>query len=79
MLSTRFKTLAKQHGLPNGFSFHSLRHTHATLLLSAGVPVATVSKRLGHKNPGITYKTYAHALDADDATAIAALTGVLGG
>ena len=78
LLSTRFAALAKRHGLPTGFRFHTLRHSHASLLLSAGVPVATVSKRLGHKNPGITYKTYAHALDADDDAAVAVMTGVLG-
>ena len=79
LLSTRFSTLASRYGLPKGFRFHTLRHTHATLLLSSGVPVATVSKRLGHKNPGVTYATYAHALDNDDDSAINVMAGVLGG
>jgi hypothetical protein len=30
--------------------FHALRHTHTSLLLAAGVPVLTVSRRLGHAN-----------------------------
>jgi integrase len=79
LLSTRFGALARRYGLPNGFRFHTLRHTHATLLLSSGVPVAAVSKRLGHKHPGITYKTYAHALDQDDDAAVNVMAGVLGG
>ncbi len=42
---------------------HDLRHTHATLLLEAGVPVHVVSARLGHADPSITLKVYAHVLD----------------
>lgn len=40
--------------------FHDLRHTHATLLLEAGVPIKTVSDRLGHANIGITADVYQH-------------------
>ena len=42
--------------------FHSLRHTHASILLSQGVQVMSVSKRLGHSSPIITMKTYAHII-----------------
>lgn len=42
--------------------FHSLRHTHASILLSQGVQVISVSKRLGHSSPIITMKTYAHII-----------------
>jgi integrase len=41
---------------------HDLRHTHATLLLLAGVPVHVVSERLGHASPVITLSVYAHVL-----------------
>jgi integrase len=44
------------------FDVHDLRHTHATHLLVDGWPVPTVSRRLGHANPGITMRIYAHAL-----------------
>ena len=44
------------------FDIHDLRHTHATHLLQDGWPVAIVSRRLGHANPAITLKLYAHAL-----------------
>ncbi|MDP1948706.1 MAG: tyrosine-type recombinase/integrase [Nitrospirota bacterium] len=43
-------------------TFHGLRHTCATLLLQAGVPVKVVSERLGHKRIEITLNVYAHAL-----------------
>ena len=44
-------------------TFHALRHTHASILLSKGVQLLTVSKRLGHADPNITLQTYAHILD----------------
>jgi integrase len=39
---------------------HALRHTHATLLLEAGVPAHVVAERLGHKDVTTTFKVYAH-------------------
>jgi integrase len=41
---------------------HDLRHTHATLLLTAREPVQVVSQRLGHASPVITMTVYAHVL-----------------
>ena len=49
---------------------HDLRHTHATLLLEAGVPVKVVSERLGHANIQLTLDTYAHVLPAMDEDAV---------
>ena len=43
-------------------TFHGVRHTHASQLLRDGVPVPTVSARLGHANPSITLGIYAHLL-----------------
>jgi integrase len=43
-------------------SLHDLRHTHATLLLKAGVPVKVVSERLGHANAAFTMTVYQHVL-----------------
>lgn len=78
-LSERFSALAQRLGMPDGCTFHWLRHSHATILLSSGVPVAAVSKRLGHKDPSITYRVYAHALDGDDDAAAQAMSAALGG
>ena len=36
------------------FDFHSLRHTHATMLFQAGIPLPAIQKRLGHANLNIT-------------------------
>jgi integrase len=41
---------------------HDLRHLHATTLLLAGVPVHVVANRLGHADPSITLRVYAHVL-----------------
>ncbi|MCZ7545010.1 MAG: site-specific integrase [Anaerolineae bacterium] len=56
---------------------HGLRHLHASLLLSEGVPVTAVSARLGHANPGITMRVYAHALKGQDSIAAKAIDRVL--
>jgi integrase len=48
---------------------HDLRHWHASMLLDAGVPVTTVSKRLGHASTKMTLDTYAHGLEASDVQA----------
>jgi len=47
-------------------SLHTLRHTHASNLLSNGVPLPAVSARLGHSDPNVTARIYSHALPADD-------------
>jgi integrase len=41
---------------------HDLRHTHATILLTAREPVHVVSQRLGHASPVVTMTVYAHVL-----------------
>lgn len=56
--------------------FHDLRHVHATLLLEAGVPVHVVAARLGHADPSITLRTYAHVLQSQE-TAAAELYGII--
>lgn len=43
-------------------SIHGLRHTHASLLLFAGVSIASVARRLGHSSMSTTQKTYLHII-----------------
>lgn len=57
--------------------FHDLRHTHATLLLKAGVHPKVVSERLGHANIGITLDTYSHVLPGLQEAAALMLEDVL--
>jgi integrase len=61
-VSLLFRTLK----LPKGASLHTLRHSHASHLLAAGVPLPVVSKRLGHANVHVTATIYAHALPGKD-------------
>ena len=49
-------------GISKKITFHSARHTHATLLLSHGVDIYTVSKLLGHKHV-VSTERYAHMTD----------------
>jgi integrase len=46
-------SFAKAIGMPE-ITFHSLRHSHASQLIAAGIDVVTISKRLGHSSPKIT-------------------------
>jgi integrase len=59
--------------IPAGLRFHDLRHTHASLLLSKGQSLRAVSQRLGHSNPAMTLRVYAHCLPSDDAKLAEAL------
>ena len=54
--------------------FHTIRHTHATLLIANNVPVTEIARRLGHSNPQMVIKTYAHWLRGYD-TGIADTVG----
>lgn len=49
--------------------FHDLRHTHATILLKAGVHVKFVSERLGHSSPACTMTVYQHVIPGMQADA----------
>ena len=51
----------KACGIPE-ISIHGLRHTHASLLLFAGVSIASVARRLGHASMTTTQKTYLHII-----------------
>lgn len=48
-------------GVPR-IRFHDMRHSHASWLLQAGVPVQVVSERLGHTSVKMTLDRYAHLM-----------------
>ena len=53
--------------IPEKVRFHDLRHSVASLLLSKGHSLKAVSQRLGHANPTMTLRVYAHTMPNDDA------------
>ena len=71
-LTRGYKRLATKCGI-DGVRFHDLRHTHATMLLEAGVPIHQVKARLGHRSITTTVDTYGHVLPASDAAVAAIL------
>ena len=54
-------------------TLHGLRHTAASIMLAAGVPLIVVSRQLGHANPHVTAQVYSHLLadsQLDEAAAV---------
>lgn len=76
--SSRFRRLVKQSGV-RPIRPHDLRHTHATLLLKAGVSPHVVSRRLGHASVAFTLDVYSHVLPGQQADAIARLSRAIDG
>jgi integrase len=70
-LSTSFRRLRQRLGLPDTVKLHGLRHTQVTELLDAGVPIRTVSGRVGHRNPSTTTNIYSHWIPESDERAAA--------
>jgi integrase len=58
-------------------TFHALRHTHASMLIRAGVDILTISRRLGHSKAAITLDVYGHLIGGADEAAADAIAGVL--
>jgi integrase len=78
VVSMAWGRLARRIGWPQ-ITFHALRHCHASMLIAAGVDLATIAKRLGHASPKITLQTYAHMMTADDSRAADAIDIAFGG
>lgn len=63
----------------NIITFHGLRHTHASILISQGVGVDYIAERLGHADTSITLRVYVHLLkdkrDKDNQKALRVIDG----
>jgi integrase len=66
-LTVEWGKVAKAAGLT--VSFHSLRHTHASVLIADGLDVLSLSRRLGHGSAAITLGVYGHLFKPDDRAA----------
>ena len=71
-----FGKFIKRNNLPP-LTFHQLRHTNASLLISQGVDIATIANRLGHADKSITLKTYTHVIKQQDREATIKLQNLL--
>ncbi len=76
-LSRRFARFVRRKELPR-FRFHDLRHGYASFSFAAGVPLAVVSKSLGHASIGITANVYTHLLTDQKREKATALDAYLG-
>ena len=61
------------------YRFHELRHFMATSMAAFGVGIRTIAGRLGHADPALTLRTYAHWLETADREAADVVENVLGG
>ena len=62
-LQYRFKTIIKKLNIKD-LSFHSLRHTYASMCIEKGFDPKTLSELLGHSDVKITLNTYVHSSDS---------------
>lgn len=76
-LTLRWRRALVRLNLPR-VTLHSLRHTHASALIAAGMDVLTVSRRLGHSSPSITLSVYAHKFANRDAEAARLMDAAFG-
>jgi len=60
-----YKRIKARAGTPDGLTFHALRHNCGSYLLSENVPLAMVSRVLGHRRPSTTAAIYIHELAED--------------
>lgn len=76
----RRRIQAAQTDLPDlpVITLHELRHTHATLLLQAGVQPKVVQERLGHSTIAITMNIYSHVMPTMQRDAVDRLTAIMG-
>lgn len=65
-ISASVSALFKRLKFPRGASLHTLRHTHGSHLIAAGMELSAVSERLGHSNVRVTAEVYTHAIRGRD-------------
>jgi integrase len=61
-----------------GITLHSLRHTHASMLIASGMDILTISRRLGHGSPTITLRVYGHLIHGTDEKAAQVMEAAFG-
>lgn len=77
-LTREWSEIMHQIGFPS-VTLHSLRHTHASALIAAGLDVLTISRRLGHGSPAVTLRVYGHLFANTDDRAAQIMEAAFGG
>jgi integrase len=75
--SLKYLSRVVNYELGINFNFHSLRHTHATILLEADANIKDFQKRLGHSKLATTMDTYSHVTDKMNQDSVNIFEGVL--
>ena len=75
-ITDRWRDAIKSRKIPK-VTFHSLRHSHASALIAAGIDVVSVSRRLGHASPALTLSVYSHLFNNNDEGAALAIDEAL--
>ena len=78
VVSSGFRRWALSMGLPDWCTYHTLRHTHASMLLARGVEINTVQERLGHASASTTLNIYGHVMPGRDQVAASQIHDVMG-
>ena len=74
--------IRKAAGISDRVRFHDLRHSHAGLMIAAGIHLKVIQERLGHSTFQLTADAYSHLLpgaQADAATRVGELVGSVAG
>lgn len=67
-LYVNWEKIKKEVGITRPFTFHDIRHTNASNMIHQHVPIALITKRLGHASIMVTYNTYGHLIqDCEEA------------
>lgn len=74
-ITMRFKKILSEIGLDD-LSFHSLRHTYATMLFESGVELEKISKALNHKSISVTESVYVHFTEKNSNESISVINSV---
>jgi len=78
LLRRHLRPACEELNIPR-IGWHSLRHSHATLLDATGAPLGTVQALLGHATPELTREIYLHAIPEDQRRAVAGVEALVFG
>ncbi len=72
-INSKLKRVIAGTGLPQDLHLHSMRHTHASLLINSDVAARVIADRLGHSTTKTTLDTYSHVFAESEARAMQAI------